>query len=123
MATYTSYIQSFFSKTVPGSRHLGGGANQQRQACWKTEVINNLFLPHKAEMIRGIPISSRMLADKQIWALDSNGIFMVKSAYYGALGLSRLGSVASSSDVSHEKRFWKLLWSLPVPHKIRHFAW
>lgn len=95
----------------------------KEEACWKTEVINNLFLPHEAEVIRGIPISSRMPADKQIWALDSKGIFTVKSAYYGALGLSQSGSVASLSNVSHEKRFWKLLRSILIPHKIRHFAW
>ncbi|KAK9985868.1 hypothetical protein SO802_030819 [Lithocarpus litseifolius] len=95
----------------------------KEEACWKTEAINSLSLPHEAEVIRGIPISSRLPEDKQIWALDSKGIFTVKSAYYGAIALSRSGSVASLSDISREKRFWKLIWSLPVPHKIRHFTW
>ena len=47
----------------------------------------------------------------------------MKSAYWGALELSRSASIGSCPDISHERRFWKLLWSLSVTHKIRHFAW
>ena len=31
--------------------------------------------------------------------------------------------VASASSNSQQWSFWKKLWHLPVPHKVRHFAW
>ena len=27
------------------------------------------------------------------------------------------------SDESQLRKFWKLLWGLAIPRKIRHFAW
>jgi len=30
---------------------------------------------------------------------------------------------ASSSDDSNLRCFWKKLWQLPTPHKVRHFLW
>ena len=50
-------------------------------ACWKTEAVDTLFLPHKAEEIKKIPLSSRLPADRQIWACSPNGVFNVRSAY------------------------------------------
>lgn len=64
-----------------------------------------------------------MPEDKQVWAFDPKDLFSMKSACWGAVELSRSECSDSYSDVSHERRFWKLLWSLPVPHKLRHFAW
>jgi len=61
----------------------------KEEACWNSEVVDNLFLPHEAEVIKGIPISTRLPDDKQIWAFDPKGLFSVKSAYWGALELSR----------------------------------
>ena len=100
-----------------------GGLINKEDACWKSEAINTLFLPHEAEVIRRILISTHLPKDKQIWALNPNGLFMVKSAYHGALELTRCKKKGNCSDGSREKRFWGFLWSLPVPHKIRHFAW
>ena len=34
------------------------------KACWKMEAIDALFLPHEAEEIKKIPLSSHLLADK-----------------------------------------------------------
>ena len=58
----------------------------KEKACWK--VIKSLFLPQEAKVIRGIPISSCLPKDKQIWALNSKGVLSVKSAYYAGLELS-----------------------------------
>ena len=29
----------------------------------------------------------------------------------------------TTSDSTLLRRFWKKLWSLPIPHKVRHFFW
>ena len=49
-------------------------------ASWKVSVIDVLFLPHEAELIKSIPLSPRLPEDKLIWALSSNGQFSVRSA-------------------------------------------
>ena len=57
----------------------------KEEATWKNEVLNALFLPNEAKVIKSIPLSSWFPSNKQIWALNSNGVFSVQSAYYGAL--------------------------------------
>ena len=42
-------------------------------ASWKSNVIDTLFLPHEAKIIKSIPLSVRLPEDKLIWAMSSNG--------------------------------------------------
>ena len=51
------------------------------EASWKVDAVDALFLPHEAEAIKAIPISSHLLEDKQIWAWSTNRAFSVKNAY------------------------------------------
>ncbi|KAF3943043.1 hypothetical protein CMV_030359 [Castanea mollissima] len=90
---------------------------------WKKSIVDSLFLPHEAEAIKGIPLSSRLLVDKLIWTETQNSIFSVRSAYKLAMKIVVSGSRGGSSDSSSLRRFWKWIWSLPIPHKVRHFGW
>ena len=45
----------------------------KENASLKIEVIDALFLPHEAEVIKRIPLSMHLLVDKQVWACSSNG--------------------------------------------------
>ena len=47
------------------------------KAAWKTQVIDAIFLPHEAELIKSIPLSSRLPEDKLVWAATPNGSFTV----------------------------------------------
>ncbi|XP_075645379.1 uncharacterized protein LOC142616404 [Castanea sativa] len=49
--------------------------------------------------------------------------FPVRSAYRVALELKNDGEIGSCSDGSNLRPFWRGLWSIQIPHKIRHFAW
>ena len=60
--------------------------------------------------------------DRQVWAETSNGFFSIRSAYKLTLELETNREISSCSDGSNI-RFWKRLWSIQIPHKIRHFAW
>ena len=40
-----------------------------------------------------------------------------------AITRSVSSNIGTSSDHSTLKCFWKKIWSIPVPHKIRHFVW
>ena len=46
----------------------------------------------------------------------------MKSAYKVALS-SSLGLVAGSSNGHDKRSFWKSLWNLNIPNKIKYFAW
>ena len=85
---------------------------------WKSSVIDALFLPHEADIIKSIPISSRLPPDKLIWTETRNGLFTVRSVYHLARTRSASNSRGTSSDNSTLKRFWKMIWSIPVLHKI-----
>ena len=91
-------------------------------ASWKSSVIDALFLSHEAKTIKSIPLSSRLLNDKLIWAMSSNDQFSVCSAYSLAVSLSQATDRGARSDTSLVRRFWKQVWSLPVTHKTRHFV-
>ena len=39
------------------------------------------------------------------------------------MSLSQAVDRGASSDAGLVRRFWKKFWSLPVPHKTRHFVW
>ena len=92
-------------------------------ASWKVSVIDVLFLPHEAELIKSIPLSSRLPKDKLIWALSPNGQFSVRSAFSLVVSISQAIGRGASSDAGLVRRFWKKVWSLPIPHKTHHFVW
>ncbi|XP_050290016.1 uncharacterized protein LOC126728194 [Quercus robur] len=90
---------------------------------WRTEVIDTVFLPHEADIIKSIPISARLPPDKLIWSETPNGLFTVRSAYKMAVNLLLSPNKGASSDASKLRSFWRRIWSIPVPYKIRHFMW
>lgn len=74
-------------------------------ASLKEEVLNTLFLPHEAEVIKSIPLSICPPFNKQIWAYSYNGKFSVRSAYAVAMELSSSQEKCSSLDESRNRRF------------------
>ena len=92
-------------------------------ASWNSEVVDALFYPHEAKVIKGLPLSFQLPSDKLIWAASSNGLFSVRSAYSLAVQLTKPEAVGTSSDSSHRRHFWRRIWSLSIPHKLRHFVW
>ena len=67
--------------------------------------INSLgfFLPHEAEIILGLPLSSTMPGDALIWSATPNGKFSVRSAYKIAMETRVQADSRSSSEI--------LIWS------------
>ncbi|KAL5855883.1 hypothetical protein ACOSQ4_005685 [Xanthoceras sorbifolium] len=74
----------------------------------------------EAEIILGIPLSSRVDIDSLLWHFDRKGLFTVRSAYKLALIL-RVSNVPSCSKGAPP--WWKVLWSLKIPSKIKFFYW
>lgn len=68
-------------------------------------MIDALFLPHEVEVIKSIPLSVHLPADKQVWACSSKGVFTVHNAYWVAVEMSKARSCGSCSDDSQNRRF------------------
>ena len=49
-------------------------------------------------------------------------MFTTSSAYKLIVSRDSMSN-ASSSSVENQKKFWKSLWQLRVPNKIKHFVW
>ena len=90
---------------------------------WKMELIHRIFLPQEVDIIGGIALSSNLPEDMQIWAATANGRFNVRSAYMLAMEPAPGNGATLTSDNSNMRKFWKYLWSINIPHKVKHFAW
>lgn len=84
--------------------------------------MEQLFLPHEALSILGIPLGPRMPPNQIIWGLTPFGCFTTSSAYKLLVSCDS-SNIASSFDLWPQKQFWKGVWNLRVPNKIKHFDW
>ena len=94
---------------------------------WKVDQVREVFFPHEADAILGMPLSSRMPEDSLIWAWSKNGDFSVRSAYKVALKVLKAARLSNDegecSDKGKMAGLWKLVWQLKCPNKIKHFLW
>jgi len=89
---------------------------------WKANQINQSFLPYEARLILSIPLSIKLPTDCLIWSHSSSGCFNARSAYKLLIS-NALASNASSLDPNPHKIFWRGIWKLRVPSKVKHFVW
>ena len=64
-----------------------------------------------------------MKLDQLFWNELKSGLFLVKSAYYLQLKRGVEDKIGDNSNVDRDKKFWKFLWSLSLPLKIKAFLW
>jgi len=69
---------------------------------WKQDMVHQLFLPHEALMILGIPLSKRNLPDRIVWAQTPFGLFSTSCAYKLLMSSISAGLV-DSSNLSPQK--------------------
>lgn len=74
---------------------------------WKIKLIQSIFLPHEADSITGIALSSLLPDDKLVWAPTGNGRFSIRSAYKVAMEMANGKRKAVVSDDSQLRKFWK----------------
>ena len=53
----------------------------QQSSTWKSQVIENSFLPFKAQLIQAIPIRVSAQPNSLYWSYEKNGVYSVKSGY------------------------------------------
>ncbi|KAL5766450.1 hypothetical protein ACOSP7_017067 [Xanthoceras sorbifolium] len=88
---------------------------------WNSSLVRNSFAPIDAECILSLPTSLRSCPDQLLWHFSKDGKYSVKSGYWLASSLGQDGTSSSSSSVGSS--WWKFLWSLNIPAKVRMFVW
>jgi hypothetical protein len=88
---------------------------------WNSSLIDSIFWPCEAAQIKAIPLRLHH-PDILVWTGTPNGRFTTRSAYM--LQLEEKTQIqGSSSDKSRLHAFWKALWRVTVPSKIKTFMW
>ena len=88
---------------------------------WNHELIDGIFTPLEAELIKAIPLSQCEAEDNLFWPFTSNGIYSSKSGYRF---LKVEGHpVDDEQQRAHDSTLWRTIWSVPVPNKIKNLMW
>ena len=85
---------------------------------WRDEVIDHVFNAQEAEAIKSIPLSSTNQTDVLVWLFTPSGNYSIKSGYRFLFENS-----VQPQRIDHDSAFWKKLWGLEVPSKIKNFLW
>uniref|UniRef100_A0A803Q185 RNase H type-1 domain-containing protein n=1 Tax=Cannabis sativa TaxID=3483 RepID=A0A803Q185_CANSA len=87
---------------------------------WDKPFISAVFNKDDAEMILALPNSGWDLDDKILWHYCKNGEYSVKSGYRMACELK---AERQQSDDHLAVQWWRKLWRLKIPPKIKVFVW
>ena len=85
--------------------------------------MRRIFILADVQSILNIPLSSRLPHDRLVWAYTPKGRFTIRSAYKLAVTEFLAESTTGSSNADTHKTFWRRLWGLNLPNKIKSFAW
>lgn len=93
---------------------------------WDVALIQQVFGNEDAKIIRSIPIHTD-IEDSVGWHFDVKGSFSVKSAYKVQrayeINNHRRSVLAGTGSSNGGLDFWKRLWRLDCPPKVKHFLW
>ena len=120
-------LSSTFKAVTPcpsgGEELLVASLIDHQRGEWNLEALQQTLMAKDVESILTIALSPTLPDDNIIWALTPSGKFTVKSAYSLALKERTGNDAEESSNSTRMKEFWKFIWRLNVPNKIRNFTW
>ena len=92
---------------------------------WNSELIHQLFYGFDADAICSIRIPNSAAEDTLAWNYEKSGVFTVRSAYKPAAYHQHqsAGAASSSTNASHNRSIWGIIWKAKVPEKIKIFGW
>ncbi|BFG21532.1 hypothetical protein CerSpe_078060 [Prunus speciosa] len=115
------------------SRHpdmpiLVQGLIDDQTQMWNRDLILRCFSCVEAQTILSLPLSRWGCDDKLVWHFTAHGGYTVRTGYELALNLRKNGELGwkAEGDCSHgndQKKFWRNIWRLQVPPKLRAFVW
>lgn len=86
---------------------------------WDRQMVYTIFFPFEAEQIRRIPLARRVSEDVMFWPWEKNQQFSVRFAYH-LIQKKKAEFVLGPSD---DHNYWKWIWRLNIPPKIKLFVW
>ena len=89
---------------------------------WNQNMLQQHFFSFKADRIKSIPLCWKIQDDCLIWLTGGSGEYSVKSGYKILCEDEDSGAILSS-DRSEQDLFWKRIWRLRLPNKIKLFLW
>lgn len=89
---------------------------------WNDQLVDALFLPFEAQRIKCIPLLVTDQDDCVTWPRCRSDVYSVKMGYQ-LLCETELNALPSSSNADEVKLFWKSIWRLKVPNKVKFFLW
>ncbi|XP_062116553.1 uncharacterized protein LOC133830553 [Humulus lupulus] len=84
---------------------------------WDMDVVNDLFNRRDAKCILSIPINPNRSIDSWYWSLEASGLFTVRSCY------KSLQLLKNGEATIEEKAFWRGIWKVKVPPKVKDLIW
>ncbi|KAI8030035.1 Protein NRT1/ PTR FAMILY 5.10 [Camellia lanceoleosa] len=91
---------------------------------WDSGKLRELVGQEEANSILTIPIPVMNQDDALVWHHTKTGNFEVRSGYqFLRRELQSRAAFGASSSAQPTGKFWNLIWSLPVPPKVRNFWW
>ena len=90
---------------------------------WNVEAVHALFSDWEAAAICSIPLPPRPRADRLFWTETTSGLFTVNSLYYLQIQQRAQCLLGEGSWRGKDAKFWKFLWSLSLPPKVKNFIW
>ncbi|KAK0606351.1 hypothetical protein LWI29_036812 [Acer saccharum] len=83
---------------------------------WNVNLVQSCFLVDDVDMILSIPSSRSNVVDSLLWHYEKNGMYSVCNGYWVGRALS---SNPCSSGLDGAISWWKSLWRLKLPQKIK----
>ena len=88
---------------------------------WNEGMIDGIFIPQEAELIKRIPLSRFEANDSIFWPLSPNGQYSCKLGYQFLREKVDFNWLEEPPD--YEKGLWKAVWNLDSPNKVKHLIW
>lgn len=91
---------------------------------WDIQKLKNIFLPFEVEAIKHIPIPRNKPDDSRYWRFEKKRLYTVKLGYKIYFTFDGKGSSSQPNTSSpHSSHWWKKIWKLNIPHKVKIFVW
>ena len=87
---------------------------------WNTHLIDLCFYPPEAKLIKALPLCSTIQPDTLIWPKEKSGNYSVKTGYK-TLCDTPTNDLINTAAAETQRQFWKSIWKLKVPGKIKAF--
>lgn len=89
---------------------------------WNVDRVQHIFPTYIASEVLKIMIPSKGHPDSIFWEPEKHGTYTVSSAYRMRRKMVKNATIGECSNQVDKARWWKLLWGLKIPRKIKVIA-